>query len=365
MTIYFSENIKKLRKEKGLTQDALAEILGVSFQAVSKWERNESYPDITLLPVISSLFNTSIDDLLGIDKVEKDKIINSYIEKFDKLKLKDTAALLTEYEKAVKDYPDSFALLIRYMELLTIEKDNPFISDYKSTSKKLMSAYEKIQKYCTDDSIRLWAKRLICGHLFIEHAWNGNEHDVSIKKAEEIISELPTMTDTKEYMSLRLDDSKEAHLKALEELLYLFQNVLFGYSSYLPVQEKISIISCVNNLLNEIYHGENYGKNYMHLIYNYGYLGHFYFQTGDEKNSLKYLKLAAENAVNFDANPEIYSQTAKYYNRSKTFYDMNMCTRMTLLMKKHYKLSDEFKQSDEFNEIIKLMSNVDVDGIKM
>ena len=46
MTIYFGENLKKLRKSKGLTQEDLADFLGMSFQAISKWERNETYPDI-------------------------------------------------------------------------------------------------------------------------------------------------------------------------------------------------------------------------------------------------------------------------------------------------------------------------------
>ncbi len=365
MTIYFSENIRNLRKEKGLTQEALAEVLGVSYQAISKWERGESYPDITLLPAISSFFNTTTDDLLGVDKSKREKAINGYIEKFDKLRLKDTAAVLADFEKAIKDFPNNFPLLVRYMELLTIEKDNPFLPDYESTCEKLLSIYENIQKNCTDDSIRLWSKRLICGHLFIENALNGNKNDINLKSAEKIINGLPAMTDTKEYMSLRLDSSKESHLNVLEELLYLTQNVIFGYSAYLQAQEKIQLFSCVNNLLNEIYHCENYGKNYMHLIYNYGYLGHFYFETGDEKNSLKYLRLAAENAVKFDADPDAYSPTAKYYNRTKLFYDMNMCTRMTLLMKKHYKLSDDFRNSDEFREILGIMGNIDVDGIEM
>ena len=59
MNIYFSENIKRLRKERELTQEALADFLGVSFQAVSKWERGESYPDIELLPTIADFFSVS------------------------------------------------------------------------------------------------------------------------------------------------------------------------------------------------------------------------------------------------------------------------------------------------------------------
>ena len=52
MTLYIGENLKKQRKLRELTQEQLADILGVSFQSVSKWERNEGYPDIEMLPTI-------------------------------------------------------------------------------------------------------------------------------------------------------------------------------------------------------------------------------------------------------------------------------------------------------------------------
>ncbi len=59
-------NISERRKAMGLTQDELATKLGVSPQAVSKWENNLSCPDISLLPDISKLFNISVDELLGV-----------------------------------------------------------------------------------------------------------------------------------------------------------------------------------------------------------------------------------------------------------------------------------------------------------
>ena len=61
MTVYLGENIKKLRREKELTQETLAEFLGVTFQSVSNWERGESYPDITMLPEIAGFFKVSVD----------------------------------------------------------------------------------------------------------------------------------------------------------------------------------------------------------------------------------------------------------------------------------------------------------------
>lgn len=66
MTI--GEKFAEKRKARGLTQDEVAEKLGVTPQAVSKWENNVSCPDITLLPQIAKLYHTSIDELLSPDE---------------------------------------------------------------------------------------------------------------------------------------------------------------------------------------------------------------------------------------------------------------------------------------------------------
>ena len=70
------EQILFLRKNKGITQEQLATKLGVSNQAVSKWESGQCYPDIQLLPEISEYFNVSIDELMGVpDKNNDDDIL--------------------------------------------------------------------------------------------------------------------------------------------------------------------------------------------------------------------------------------------------------------------------------------------------
>ena len=72
------------RKSLGLTQQALAEKLNISFQAVSKWENGTSCPDVALLPKLASALNVSIDSLLGypsqsLTEYDKRKIITVYV----------------------------------------------------------------------------------------------------------------------------------------------------------------------------------------------------------------------------------------------------------------------------------------------
>lgn len=64
MTSTLGQRINTLRKQKELKQDALAEMLGVSPQAVSKWENDQTCPDITLLPKLSSILSVTVDELL-------------------------------------------------------------------------------------------------------------------------------------------------------------------------------------------------------------------------------------------------------------------------------------------------------------
>ena len=82
MTIFLSEQLKKLRKEKGNTQEELAMHLGITTQAVSKWERDEGCPDITLLPAIASYYDVSIDDLLGVGKIYKEKKLRRDLSRY-------------------------------------------------------------------------------------------------------------------------------------------------------------------------------------------------------------------------------------------------------------------------------------------
>ncbi|OFI45985.1 hypothetical protein BG262_05730 [Floricoccus penangensis] len=80
--IHFSKKIIKLRTDKKLTQEDLANAMGITKASVSKWENRQSYPDITLLPRLASYFDVTIDDLLGYEPNLTKEEIREYYEKF-------------------------------------------------------------------------------------------------------------------------------------------------------------------------------------------------------------------------------------------------------------------------------------------
>nr|WP_084178174.1 helix-turn-helix transcriptional regulator [Clostridium sulfidigenes] len=76
VTLNFKENLKKLRKEKNISQEQLAEKLNISRQAISKWESGKAYPDIDNLILLRDIFNVSLDELMVNEKTDKGKSIN-------------------------------------------------------------------------------------------------------------------------------------------------------------------------------------------------------------------------------------------------------------------------------------------------
>ena len=73
MKLNIGETIKRLRKEREITQEEFAEVLGVSCQSVSRWENDNCYPDIELIPSIAEFFGISTDRLMVLMKQKKRK----------------------------------------------------------------------------------------------------------------------------------------------------------------------------------------------------------------------------------------------------------------------------------------------------
>lgn len=119
--LLIGEVILKLRKEKGITQEQLANFIGISTAAVSKWESGSSYPDITLLPVLATFFNTTIDKLLNfkieLSDEEVMKIFSGCERLFSSGALDEAIDKCKNY---VLKYPSSYYLKLRIGFLFTM-----------------------------------------------------------------------------------------------------------------------------------------------------------------------------------------------------------------------------------------------------
>ena len=83
MKLLIGENIRNFRKKNDLTQEAFADRLGVTYQSVSRWENGTTYPDLELIPSIAQILSVTVDELLGMPQIVKEKRAE---ETFDELR---------------------------------------------------------------------------------------------------------------------------------------------------------------------------------------------------------------------------------------------------------------------------------------
>ena len=116
MNIHIGDNIKRLRQAKNMTQEKLAEYLNISAPAVSKWERGETLPDITMVIPLALYFGVSADELLGFDearhKAEVARHLDAYQGLYGALQFDEATKCIGE---AHAKYPNDFPITLAYM----------------------------------------------------------------------------------------------------------------------------------------------------------------------------------------------------------------------------------------------------------
>lgn len=151
--IHISENISRFRKQKGLTQEDLAQRLGVSAQAVSNWERG-GYPDITLLPALAAHLGLTIDALMGNGPEQRDGELGEIESKSKELYHSDPAALIEYLKPYYYKYPHELWIADCLCDAIVTEKTHlrenyPLV---KEASKRLLDE----SKYPWDRERAVW-----------------------------------------------------------------------------------------------------------------------------------------------------------------------------------------------------------------
>ena len=156
MELLIAERIKKFRKERDMTQDALASALGISPQSISKWECGDGYPDITLLPSIANFFGITVDELIGNDEISaKEDIQKNYFFRLHDRPVDERLELSLKYHKK---YPRDWHIATSLMHQIT-RYNRDKIDEYKPM---LTEICERILKECSDTTSRQNAVKSMC-----------------------------------------------------------------------------------------------------------------------------------------------------------------------------------------------------------
>jgi len=165
------QRIKDLRKKNDLTQEKLADYLGVTYQSVSKWECGISMPDLALIVPLARVLHVTTDELLGMSSGERDELREKYDKGMEKYRDCDVSQLNYAWARAASmDYPDDY----RYMEWLAFaeyqlafeeNKKKDASADYLTEmTDNALRRYEDIIQNCENRELY---RKAVMGKIFV------------------------------------------------------------------------------------------------------------------------------------------------------------------------------------------------------
>lgn len=180
--LYLAENLKKYRIMKYLTQEDIADYLNITPQSVSKWERGETYPDITFLPALANIFETSVDLLIGMDTVravETRYNIHKKANEFMRSNQLDSAEKV--YRDALLIYPNKPGMILGLASVLAL----------KDESEEAIELIEKGLPLSINEKQKATMRATLC-FLYLKCG--------RTEKAKLLVSELPHMRESREVI---------------------------------------------------------------------------------------------------------------------------------------------------------------------
>ena len=213
MVLSLGANIKRFRLERGLTQEEVANHLGISFQSISKWERGEAYPDIEMLPVLANYFGVNVDELLGVsEQARKEKYddINNRWKVNNKNGLHcDNVSLMRD---ALKLFPNDALLLVQLST--SLEKLGGDEKEKEKHLRESIDVQEQIINYCPDCEVRGATLYNICFAY-----WKIGEKEKAIEQAKKL-SNLYKSRENALVCFLQGEEKREAAKEALTPLAW-------------------------------------------------------------------------------------------------------------------------------------------------
>lgn len=190
-----NEIIKKRRQELNLTQEKIAEYLGVSTPAVNKWEKGVSYPDITILPALARLLETDLNTLLSFNEDLSDKEIGEFINKLTYLiQTKEFEAGYKLAMEKIQDYSNSDRLI--YSIVLSLE-GSLLMSDVDDSERYYEEIRNLYQRIINSEDV-------VVRNQVISKMISNYMQSKEYSKAQELINSIPKQSADKRQLQADL-----------------------------------------------------------------------------------------------------------------------------------------------------------------
>ncbi len=199
--------IKSLRKRSNITQEQLADILGVTFQAVSKWENNITLPDITLAPLIAAYFGISMDELFDFSLKEMEIEIESIVDDASKYRESDPDKSRRILEMGLEKYPEDDILLNNLL----------YVMNYSENPNETIETASKLIEKTLQSDIKYDALR------FLAYAYKAKG---DLKSAERAIEQIPEIYFSRLTEEAFLFDDERKFSAAEKQKWLSFENLL-------------------------------------------------------------------------------------------------------------------------------------------
>lgn len=246
MNLLIGENIKRMRRERNLTQEEMAAHLGISFQSVSKWERGDGYPDITMLPSLANYFGVSIDELIGMSDAAKseklDEINVLWADNNKKGLHRDNVILM---KQSLKMFPNNALLLVQLST--SLEKVNGTEAERAEYLKESIAVQEQIIRYGEDSEVRSATLYNICFAY-----WKNGEYGKALEQAKK----LPNLYKSRENALVYFLEGEEKHQIAKEALTPLAWAVAHHLSALAETEAAPEYLDKAEQILDILFDGE-------------------------------------------------------------------------------------------------------------
>ena len=363
MKLQIGENIRIFRKTKDMTQEQLSEMLGVSCQSVSRWESGACYPDMELLPLMSEIFEVTVDRLLGVDKIAEKKNVDVYLNRFQAaISCGDAEKCIAIAREGVAEYPNSYALLNKLMYALFISGDddgnNPnWRENMQKYDGEITSLGERIMQYCPDTGIRLEAT----ARLAFNHCEMGRR-----EIGRKIYETLPPCDNCKELNiapSLS-DDEKLPHARNLVKKGYemMYSGLyMMTRERLLSDEETVMVFGKIDELYSVVF-DKALSPNGWSAANHHCKLAEVYTRLNRNDDAIDELSKAAEYAQKFDRRPDeitVSSLLLGEITERKTDFETDDSRPMCEIMRDKWLCSKDFdsiRNTAEFNNIVKKLS---------